>query len=135
VKKFALFNVVFPVAGFGVGTAVTQTLLITRDADYVATALTFIEQAAAPVLSNFTVQFSDTAENENWFDFPVSAVALNGNGQLPYYLPAARLIPANNTVTIIVTSAAAAVGNVHVTLHGFKTHFGPEIKQKIGPGA
>jgi len=119
-RKFALYTsppVLFLAAG-----AQTVNITIARDKDFVCTGLTVVELAAVPALNNYLVQVSDTVANETWFDIPAPVPAIAGAPLVPmvYYLPAARKLPMNTTVTVVWTAAAAGVGNVQLTLHGFK---------------
>lgn len=70
---------------------------------------------------NASVQIQDQSSNRNWQAQAVPIPSIFGNGQRPYFLPQPRLIPANTTITVSVTSFEAAVTpTVRLSFIGFR---------------
>lgn len=119
-RRFFIYNTRFLAAAFPGANTNQNGIVITRDNDFLATMIMFTEVIAVPAYANYTVRVSDTRSNEQWFFTPIPAVEIQGSGQRPYYMPAARYLPMNTTITVEVASAAIALGDIVVSFHGFK---------------
>lgn len=79
------------------------------------------------VVPNWLVSITDQSGNRNWQNAGVPLSSVFGTGQLPYFLPQPRLIPANSNVSINVASfEAATTPNARLSFHGYRLYSGSQ---------
>lgn len=113
-------------------TANPQNVTIQGDADFLVCEIrgTVRDAATGLVLqvnNPITFQFEDTGSGRAFQNEALDLVEVLGTGTQPGYLPFAKLLRANSTVTVTLTNLDAANGfNVRIGLYGFKVFNMPE---------
>jgi hypothetical protein len=123
VKDFFVYGTSF--LPLGAGLTVTNTITIEADSDFLFCALNVITTDVANVVfaasQPFLIALDDTASGRRFQNGAVHVDTLRGTGQLPGYLPFAKLLRANGALSITLQNLDAANGfNVRVSCLGFK---------------
>lgn len=89
----------------------------TYHADIAGAAIT----AATRPYPNITVMLTDTGGQQQLADKQVPVTSLYGDGQFPFVWPEPKIMPANGTLLVQVTSQEAAnATNLRLVHHGYK---------------
>jgi len=73
------------------------------------------------IVPGCTVMIADQSSGRNWMNLPVPIPNLFGSGQLPFYWPQPRLIPANTNVQVTGSNYEATnTYNVRLTFIGWR---------------
>ena len=81
------------------------------------------QTSGALIVPNQTVLIQDQSSNRNWSNVGVPLSSYFGTGQLPYFLPQPRFIPANTNVQVTLTSFEAAnTPNTRLSFHGYRLY-------------
>lgn len=106
--------------GFLVDTSAPFMLVSSQYQADVAGAAVTVSTRPAP---NVVCAIQDQSSNRNWQNGPVPIPSIFGNGQLPYFWPEPRLLPANTNVIITLTNYdAASVPNIRLTFSGYRLY-------------
>jgi hypothetical protein len=75
------------------------------------------------VVPNQTVLIQDQSSNRNWSNVGVPLASYFGTGELPYFLPQPRFIPANTNVQVTLANfEAATTPNTRLSFHGYRLY-------------
>lgn len=78
---------------------------------------------ATRIIPNVNVAIQEASSNRNWQSAAVPVASIFGTGENPWFLPQPRLIPANTTVNLLVTSIESAqVMNLYLSFIGFRLY-------------
>ena len=79
--------------------------------------------SGAMIVPNQTVLIQDQSSNRNFMNLPVPVSSLFGTGELPYFWPQPRLIPANTTIQVTLANYEAAnTPNTRLSFHGYRMY-------------
>ena len=127
------YNAVYSAAGAANALAagvvnVPVQINIQADADFLilnqtfsANTLNAAQTYDTAVLPNVSVIITDTASSANMMDQAVPVPSIFGTGQLPYILPAPKLLRASSNLQVSVSNYDAAAGyNLRLSFNGIK---------------
>lgn len=108
--------------------SVTGNFIVDSSSPFMLVSTAYQSDVAAAAVTQSTrpspnqvVMIQDQSSNRNFMNAPVPVPSLFGTGQLPYFWPIARLIPANSQIVITMTNYdAASVPNTRLSFHGYR---------------
>lgn len=109
-------------------TAAQQTFQVDSSSPFMLVAQCFeadlagvAQLSGTQIFPNASVQIQDQSSNRNWQNVAVPITSAFGIGQRPFFLPQPRLIPANTTIAVSVTSfEVAATPTVRLSWIGYR---------------
>jgi hypothetical protein len=103
-------------AALAAGGQATANITIQSDSDFLIEKMTYAADLAGvaqlsgtQIVPNVNVQLIATGSGRQLFNVAAPIASLFGNGQLPFILPEAYMLPAASTLQIVQTSFEAAV--------------------------
>lgn len=113
----------YPIASSATaGVAVGSQIVVTQDADFVASKITGIVGVAGATTADLTVQMIFSNTDRQWTTQAGGShvLACSGTAQRPYILPKPWLIARNSRIQMRVTSLSANSRDLYWDVHGFK---------------
>ncbi|MHC4645190.1 MAG: hypothetical protein ACYTBJ_06795 [Planctomycetota bacterium] len=115
-----------------VGSASAEfTLNFSGSTDFYARYMTVsIDQANVNITTwAGTVDIEDG--HESWFNRPINAEAIGGNGQLPYVFEPRKKIAASASLVISLVDVSTVNTNVEIAFHGYRLTKGAAVPLEI----
>lgn len=110
-----------------IGSATTNTLSISADADFQANYMTLAIRQAGVLVLNWggSIQANDSGRGRTLFNIPLAADAIAGRSGLPYPFNPARLFRRNSSIIITAVNNVATATDVELAFHGNKLYLDP----------